>query len=70
MKRFWLVPLAALSLLAVASGAQAAPASSLIGEIKAVTSHSIVKTELASWRWYRYLRHHLLHRGHHHHRGW
>jgi hypothetical protein len=65
MKRFWLLPLAALSLASVASAAQAAPT---LGTLKAAVSH---ETQQVSWRWYGNWRHYLhLHRRHHHRHGW
>lgn len=69
MKRFWLLPLAALSLAGAASVAQAAPGSSMLGELKALTSPVAGKAEQVNWRWYHHRRHHQHHRRHHHRRG-
>jgi ABC-type Zn2+ transport system substrate-binding protein/surface adhesin len=67
MKRFWLVPLAALSLAGAVSVAQAAPASPLLGTL-AATSQSAGNQQV-NWRRHHYRRHHQ-HRRHHqrHHR--
>ena len=58
MKRFWMLPLAALTVVGVASVAQAAPGSRLLGTLKAIDSQTAGKADLVNWRWYRHHRHH------------
>ena len=67
MKRFWLLPLAALSLAGAVSVAQAAPASPMLGTLKVSTAG---KAQQVNWRWYNYRRYHHHRRHHHHRRGW
>ena len=64
MKRFWLLPLAALTVAGAASVAQAAPGSPLLGTLKLTNSQSAGKAELVNWRWYHHRRHHRHHRHH------
>jgi len=68
MNRLWLIPVAVAALAGAASIAQAAPASSALGVVKAAATEQAGKATQVNYRWYRYRQHH--HRRHHHHRRW
>ena len=58
MNRIWLLPVAVAALAGAASIAQAAPASSVLGTVKAAVSEQAGKVQQVNYRWYRYRHHH------------
>ena len=78
MSRIWLISVAVAALVGTASMAQAAPASPVLGGVKAANTELAGTAEQAHWRYRHYRRHHHHHhrwrhhhrRHHHHHRGW
>ncbi len=54
MNRIWLIPVAVAALAGAASIAQAAPASSALGVVKAAATEQAGKATQVHYRWYRY----------------
>jgi hypothetical protein len=68
MTRIWLIPVAVAALVGAASIAQAAPASSVLGTVKAATSEQVGVATQVNWRRHHHRHHHVHHRHHRHHR--
>jgi hypothetical protein len=66
MNRIWLLPVAVAALAGAASIAQAAPASSVLGTVKAAASEQVDTATQVHYRRYYHYRHH--HRGYYHYR--